>query len=196
MLQHDTEIIDYVWMQFDCIQDLLNSEDDVELWREALGQIIADAQFLASNICDKKTAVFAHVGRCSHWLRPHQSRWTLDADGGFAAPIGYGGSGNSLWGLPEFDCSFKWQWEQNSGEWLPTLKPEGKRLLEFRVAIPSRTLRHQQAAVHTVWRPGTPAAPNKESVQFYGFRNQDTKWKITAHWCQIDTTYDEQTNTS
>ena len=196
MPQHDTELIDRIWSQFRGVEELLDSEDDPELWRVVLGQILADAQYLASNNRDKKITVFAHIGRCSHWLRPHQTRWITAADGRFAAPIGYGGSGYSRRGLPEFDWSLKWQWEREQEKWIPTLKPAGKRRLEFRVAIPSRTRRHQQAAVHTIWRPGTPAAPGEKAVQFYGFRQTDSAWQQTAYWCSSETLYEMQRNGS
>lgn len=187
MLRHDPQIVERIWSQFGCIDANFAAEDDIELWREALGQIVADAEFQTSHINDKKLAIFAQIGRWSHWLRPHQTRWIADADGGFAAPIGYGGSGWSRRGLPEFDWSMKLQWNRKTNNWTPTLKPQGKRLLEFRVAIPSRTMLHEQAAVHTIWRPGTPSRPNHKTVQFYGFRKQQSGWQLTAHWSRSDT---------
>lgn len=191
--QHPTEATAGIWGQFGCIVEYLDAEDDRAFWELAVRQIIADAEFLAAQNKDKKTAIFAQVGRCSHWLRPHQTRWVADADGGFAAPIGYGGSGYSRYGLPEFDWSLNWQWEPETGHWVPTDKPLGKRQLKFRVAIPSRTKRHDQAAVHTIWTPGAPTTPDKKAVQFYGFRKQDSVWQLTAHWSRFGVPYDVET---
>jgi hypothetical protein len=188
MLRHDSETIAHIWSQFHGIARFLDEEDDEMLWQEAIGQIIADARQFASDDSDKKAVVIAHVGRCSHWLRPHQSRWVTNADGGFAAPIGYVGSGFSPRRLPEFDWSLKWQWDRDSVRWIQSKQPNGKRLFEFRIAIPSRTRRHAQAAVHTLWRPGTPANPNNKLVQFYGFRKDPDTWELTAHWSNVETT--------
>ena len=52
----------------------LDEEDDPELWRVALRYILAEIE--------PGPGISIEVGRCSHWLRPHQTRWT--ADGGFA----------------------------------------------------------------------------------------------------------------
>lgn len=71
----------------------LNAEDDPELWQVVIDTILADLQ--AAN------GITVEIGRCSHWLRPHQTRWT--ADGGFAWPTGYGGTAFSRTGLPLFD---------------------------------------------------------------------------------------------
>jgi hypothetical protein len=45
----------------------------------------------------------------------------------------------------------------------------------LRVTIPSRTKRHQQAAVHSLWHTGK----EKETV-FFGFRKREQGWVCTA----------------
>jgi hypothetical protein len=40
----------------------------------------------------------------------------------------------------------------------------------YRVAIPARTRRHAQAAVPTVWLPGSPVRPRERLVPFEGSR--------------------------
>ena len=61
----------------------LGEDDDPELWRAALSYTLAEIE--------PGPRVPVEVGRCSHWLRPHRSRWT--AGGGFACPTGYGSGG-------------------------------------------------------------------------------------------------------
>jgi hypothetical protein len=167
------------WPEFEpVIEPMLGEDDDPALWAVALDTIFADARALigpASGL----GCIFAKIGRCSHWLRPHQCRWT--ADGGFAWPSGYGGVGFSRTGLPEFDWSAQWAWCPNSQGW--TFRPNRPlpRDLVFRVVIPSRTRRRRQAAVHTIWRPGPPPSPRAEVMQFYGFRRRTGKWLCTAY---------------
>ena len=55
--------------------NLLDEDDDPELWQVALDRILTEFE--------KEPNLLVEVGRCSHWLRPHQARWT--AGGGFAS---------------------------------------------------------------------------------------------------------------
>lgn len=75
------------------IKPLLGSEDDPELWQVAVQHILAQLTPVPGMLVE--------LGRCSHWLRPHQTRWT--ADGGFAWPSGYGGHMATL--ATAFRCS-------------------------------------------------------------------------------------------
>jgi hypothetical protein len=52
---------------------------------------------------------------------------------------------------------------------IPSEMPE-KRFNLVRIAIPARTTRHRQAAVHTLWSPGTLDAKRNRTI-FYGFLN-------------------------
>jgi hypothetical protein len=145
------------------LSELLGQDDDVELWRVALNHILAEVE--------ERPGVLVQVGRCSHWLRPHQARWT--ADGGFAWPTGYG-SGNggfSRSALPQFDWYFVLEW--NGSVWEPVKKRSMRHSL--RVTIPSRTKRHRQAAVHTLWHTG-----REKEVVFYGFRKWEQAWVCTV----------------
>src|SRR5271157_4473043 len=121
---------------------LLDEDDDPELWQVALDLILTEVE--------REPHVLVEVGRCSHWLRPNQARWT--AGGGFAWPTGYGsGSGGySYPALPQFDWSVVLEW--TGSIWEPTKRQSIRHSL--RVTIPSRTKRHQQAAVHTLWHTG------------------------------------------
>ena len=58
----------------------LNLDDDQVLWRSACGPLVRE--FLSGPLEEKEN--FLQLGRCSHWLRPHHTRWT--AAGGFAVP--------------------------------------------------------------------------------------------------------------
>ena len=167
-----------LWPVFEpVIGPMLGEEDDPTLWPVVLDIVFADAQALAQHVT-RPHRVLTLIGRCSHWLAPNKARWT--ADGSFAWPTGYRGAA-CLTGLPEFDWFGQWAWCPRSQNWTVTDGRPSSRDLVFRVAVPSRTHRHHQAAVHTVWRPGAPPLPRVEVMQFYGFRRLMTKWSFTAY---------------
>ena len=58
----------------------LSAEDDPALWEQVLKVLAEDASILEPVAAGSQ--LYAEVGVCSHWLRPHQTRWT--AAGGFA----------------------------------------------------------------------------------------------------------------
>ena len=167
------------WPQFEhAILPLLCEDDDPSLWEVAINFIFHEAAFLARCAPDS-TLISATVGCCSHWLRPHQTRWT--ADGGFAWPSGYGGHGNSRVGRPEHDWSTEFQWNPIDETWLPTESdPIVLERISMRVTIPARTSRHDQAAIPVTWVNGTPVLPQEPVFQIYGFRKQSRQWKCTA----------------
>ena len=158
----------------------LDQEDDRALWETVLRVVFEDTEALAQQ-ATAGTPVIAEIGRCSHWLRPHQTRWV--ADGGFAWPSGYGGFGYSRFGLPEFDWSILARWSSVDRRWESQVDQSAisDRKLNFRIAIPSRTAQRDQAAVHTIWKPGPPQHPRKELVQLYGFRRLENSWEQTAY---------------
>ena len=155
------------------ISEHLTSDDDPGLWDVATNTILADAAKVELGGATGDEA-FSQVGCCRHWVRPHQSRW--GAAGGFAWPFGYDKTTTGFaFALPELDWSayFKWSgagWEQGR---------TGGRCFLLRIAIPARTARHLQAAVHTVWTPRSPSSRAKV-VQLYGFRKQEGTWRLTA----------------
>ncbi len=142
------------------ILNLLTEVDDLALWQVVLDTILSDVR--------KVIGMVVEVGRCSHWLRPHQTRWT--ADGGFAWPTGYGGTAYSRSGLPLFDWSVELEW--NGEQW--QLASLSSAIPSVRVTVPARTNRHQQAAVHTLWMKG------HAERRFYGFRKKSNRWQLTA----------------
>jgi hypothetical protein len=154
------------------ITEHLTEDDDPALWDVATKTILTDASLLCQN---KQEEVYSQIGCCRHWIRPHQSRWT--ADGGFAAPFGYDKTttGWSFRALPDLDWSVFFRWTGEGWE----LGRTGGRSLLLRVAIPARTMRHLQAAVHTIWTPRSPSSKEKV-VQLYGFRKKDGIWQLTA----------------
>ena len=156
----------------------IGREDDPEFWSTVFGTLLRDFELQHFNHA-KKNEIFLQIGACSHWLRPHQTQ--LTADGGFAFPSGYlGGSGFSLNGLPEFDWYLILHRNQNTDRWVLSEKFFGKRKLVCRVALPTRTLRHKQAAIHLMWTPGTPEAPTKKLKMYYGFRKRGREWHCTV----------------
>jgi len=156
------------------LEERLSEEDDPRLWEEVLKVLGGDASIL--EIVNGGSPLYVEVGACSHWLRPHQTRWT--AAGGFAWPTGYGGSAFSRTGLPILDWSIALQFDQALG-WIVAEEAPGKRSISVRVAVPNRTMRHPQAAVHSVWPPRTLDARRKRTV-FYGFRKSDGEWELKA----------------
>jgi hypothetical protein len=144
----------------------LRADDDSAFWENAVPVIVED---FFEHI-DDGLPCFLELGVCSHWLRPHQTRWT--AVGGFAWPSGYqGGSGHNLRGLPEFDWSILFRIE--AGTLMRVEKYSGKRRFVTRVAVPARTARHQQAVLHVVRYP-------KKEVVFLGFRRAEQGWRLVA----------------
>ena len=157
------------------IEERLNADDDPLLWQEVLRVAAED---FSIGVGRSRSTFFAIIGSCSHWLRPHQSRWT--AAGGFAAPVGYGDGKSFLRGLPELDWSVTLAFDPARPGWVtPERQPANKRFLSVRIAIPARTVRHKQAAVHAVWSQGTLDGKEKRVV-FYGFRKSDLGWKLVA----------------
>ena len=155
------------------IADHLTADDDPNLWDVATTTLLEEA---AAAVASTREEVFAQVGCCHHWISPHRPiRWT--ADGGFAWPFGYDKTttGWSYRALPAFTWSESLRW---TGEgWEPGRT--GQRCLVFRVAIPARTARHSQAAVHTIWTPRSPTDREKV-VQLFGFRKREGVWSLTA----------------
>jgi hypothetical protein len=151
------------------IRGNLLPDDDEALWESA--SVVIVKEFLNGPLNLKTNENFLQVGCCSHWLRPHQTRWT--AAGGFAWPSGYGGfSTSSRRGLPEFDWSVTLQFKK--GEWERVDHPSGKKSTVLRVAIPNRTAKHNQAAMDLRW------GPSKAQV-FLGWRKGNSgTWHLVA----------------
>jgi hypothetical protein len=172
------EATDRVWQLFlGPLQSHLTGDDDPHLWQTAIQTILADAQVLCQR-CRDKSDIFAQIGRCSHWLSPHnKGSWFTDKR--FAWASGYGGSGWAIYGLPEFDWSEIWEWNKLGSSWEPVQKPHGKRRLLLRVALPARTRRHVRAVVHTSWSPRTPTTPEK-LIRAYGFRRAGEGWRYVS----------------
>lgn len=149
----------------------LTEDDDPDLWETATVFLLRAAGAAATS-----DEVYAQIGCCHHWISPHRPiRWT--AGGGFAWPFGYDKTttGWSYRALPEFTWSETLKW--TGQDWEPGRS--GKRCLVYRVAIPARTARHLQAAIHTIWTPHAPTTSEK-LVELYGFRKQDGKWSMVA----------------
>jgi hypothetical protein len=160
------------------ISNRLTTEDDEQLWRVAIDDLFADAEFLIAHARVNRT-VLARIGSCSHWLSPHNGgSWLPDAR--YAWPSGYGGSGWSILGLPDFDWYLDWQWTGIGEGWVPVDKIVSKRPLTFRVTVPARTVRHPRAVVHTLWTPGSPTTPRKKLLRAYGFMKAASGWECTS----------------
>lgn len=166
----------------------LTTEDDASFWATAFDALISDIEALYPEK-NQKQEVFLQIGACSHWLRPHQHRWT--ASGGFAWPEGYLQKNTdhtkNSWGpigsgLPELDWFVLVYWNRDKNEWeLVPPKFFGKNKLVFRAALPTRTARHSQAAIHTIWIPRAPQREDEKVVRFYGFRKRNkNEWACVA----------------
>jgi hypothetical protein len=147
---------------FQTIEPKLAADDDPALWRAALF-VLADELAQRQGEESRGGTWAMVVGACSHWVRPHNSRW--NAAGGFAYPDGYKDS------VPALDWSVTFVF--GNQECKAVTKLPGKNIRVFRVAIPARTARHKQAAIHTRW------TPNGETV-LYGFRKVADKWQCVA----------------
>jgi hypothetical protein len=148
----------------------LTPDDDPALWQAVVDVLTAETLRRRELEPSAKLNWFLQIGACSHWLRPHQTRWT--AAGGFAYPVGYqAAAGHSRGALPEFDWSLTFR--LFNSEWVAVEKFAGRNQRTVRVAVPSRTTRHKQAAIHTLWMP------SRETI-FYGFRNRAEGWQCVA----------------
>jgi hypothetical protein len=115
----DEPIVPGLWEVFHpVLAPLLESEDDPALWERTLSSVLGDLVTFYGEP-SKKQVMLADVGRCSRWLRPHQSRVMLG--GGFASPFGYGnkGGGYSFHSLPEFDWYRTWRRDPQKQCWEP-----------------------------------------------------------------------------
>jgi len=160
------------------VEEQLSGEDDPALRGQVLEAVAEDASVL--RVANKRSRLYAEIGVCSHWLRPHQTRWT--AAGGFAFPIGYGdgeGFAPCISGLPGFDWRVILQFDPALVNWIAPSELPTKRFNFVRIAVPARTTRHLQAAVHTLWSPRTLHAKDKRTI-FYGFRKVNGVWKLLA----------------
>jgi hypothetical protein len=156
-------------ISMNCVQDRLTAQDDPGVWKEILATLSEEFLERFRNDGGGKESWFLRIGVCSHWVRPHQSRWL--AAGEFALPIGYKGASGWSNGLPEFEWSVILSFD---GEcWKRVDKFSGKKQIVLRAAVPARTARHKQAAVHSMWS-------SSHQLTFYGFRNVDGKWVCVA----------------
>ena len=145
----------------------LSESDDAHFWQTVFADLTQEFSLLGVDEYNSYE-IFLRIGACSHWLRPHQTR--LTAAGGFALPAGYLGGGFSRDGLPEFDWSVLLHRNQVQGSWLQSDKFFGKRQLLCRIALPTRTVQHNQAVINVLWSPGTPAQPKQKTKLFYAYR--------------------------
>lgn len=169
-----------IWTSFVVpIHAHLAEDDDPEFWRICLSTILAETCLLSEDYRGK-APILARIGRSSHWIRPHQSR--VAVAGGFAAPYGYGNTGNgyAFRSLPQFDWSLLWEKHNIGHEWNLIHKEKGRRPLIQRITLPSRTRRHGQASVHTLWSPGSPQNPKQKCEVLVFFRKIDGQWHKVA----------------
>jgi hypothetical protein len=160
------------------IGELLTAEDDPNLWQIAVERIVADAEILC-NRCSGRNRIFVQIGSCSHWRSPlNKGSWFADVR--FAWPTGYGWHGSLIFGLPEFDWFLIWEWIIHESRWEPVDAVNQKRALVFRVALPTRTVKHVRAVAHTLWTPGSPTAPKTELLQGYAFAKENDQWHCVA----------------
>jgi hypothetical protein len=162
--------------------DCLTPEDDPLFWKVAVSVLMQDVNHIIL-VTESQRNFFIEIGPCSHWLRPHQTRWT--ADGGFAWPAGYEGRPFNYDRLPGFDWSVYLGWNPVAKHWqmmASSFLP--KRSFVLRAALPTRTARHNQAVVPSIWLNGSPAAPRKKPAVFYGYRKIEGQWFLTA-WSEF-----------
>ena len=148
-------------------------DDDPALWEAAWREIVWPIEAGGDRL-DGHTELYVQIGRCSHWLRPHQTR--LTASGGFAWPVGYLGGRYGRRGLPAFDWYAILRWTGPDSGWAAGRHFRGKRRLVCRVAVPGRTGRHAQAVVHVHWQPGTLEQSRAKATRYYAFRRTSSGW--------------------
>jgi hypothetical protein len=140
----------------------LSAEDDPHLWESVLTVLVDEFLQRYESEASSRSWYFL-VGACSRWVRPHNSRW--NAAGGFVFPEGYQN------GTPKLDWTVIALGDGRS--WHLAEKISDKRQIVFRVAIPSRSARHNQAVVHTKWS-------TTQDPVLYGFRKLEGSWRCVA----------------
>jgi hypothetical protein len=72
---------------FETLEPKLVADDDHALWRAVL--LVLTDELAQRRAEESQRGVWGMVvGACSHWVRPHNSRW--NAAGDFVYPDGYG----------------------------------------------------------------------------------------------------------
>lgn len=162
----------------------LTENDDLDFWKVSVSVLMRDACCVIGQHSSGRD-FYIEIGVCSHWLRPHQTRWT--DNGGFAWPSGYNAVGHSRTGLPAFDWSGYLQWYPKAKIWRMVRRDlvPPKRKFVLRATLPARTVKHNQGVVNAVWIFGTPQARRKKPMTFYGFRKMGEEWMLFA-WRELD----------
>lgn len=148
----------------------LSPGDDVKLWDNVLAHLLS---WLEPQISlTRRRALFIRLGLCSHWNRPHYWRHTIAGSKGW--PRGYGGGA----GLPELDWSILLRWKPKDQCWLPAEGIHTKRYYLLQVAIPLRSVRHNQALVHSRWLPGPRSIEGSGTLFF--FQKASGSWQYRS----------------
>lgn len=165
------------------IDAYISDTDDVNLWISVLNIACKDIS-LQSEKSQSKRDMFLVVGPCSSWLRPHQTRWRVGKEE-FAWPSGYGGSGYSRTGLPEFDwcCCFQYS-GSNKYTFVRAPRQFKKRQIVLRVAIPTQTMERRKASINMHWSPGLPQAPKESVVRLLAMQRCDKGWSYVKSLTQ------------
>ncbi len=176
----------------------LDSDDDLQIWRIAVDTFLHDVEFQLQKPSPRQS-VYLVIGCCSSWLRPHQTRHT--GRGGFAWPSGYGGTGYSRTGLPEFDWFTTFLRSQRE-DWEPSNPPRlnKHRQVIARLVIPARTARHRKACcTRTPTKVAAKTRPSTFSTLLFsplikrlgvGYLSFFTEWLVwgvvvnLTHWSQ------------
>jgi hypothetical protein len=161
---------------YEDISSKLEADDCLDLWELAVNEIFHDLSFLCQP-SNKSTIITVRIGRCSHWLRPHQTRWA--EGGGFAWPSGYGGRSLSRNGAPQHDWSTEVTWNPNAHNWSPYSPKRYRTSINMRISIPARTKQHDQAAI-PVYSNGSPLIPGGQFKLIYGYRRKKGVWSCEA----------------
>ncbi|RYG68990.1 hypothetical protein EON80_10585 [bacterium] len=160
-------------------QGKLGADDATDFWEFTCGILMKDAARFA-RYEDERFRFYLNIGLCSHWLRPHQTRWK--ADGGFAWPQGYGPNSRQRDNTPEFDWDEYLEWNAGAEAWegISRNSVAIKQRYVLRAALPARTARHDQAAVRAEWVFGLPQVREPKPTTFYGFRKIEGQWVLRA----------------
>ena len=155
----------------------LDEGDDPIFWKTAVTTLLLEEHRLHVERW-KRRSIAVCIGKCSHWVRPNQTQYTLG--GGFAAPEGYGDGNGFLGSFPKPDWSLTWVMKKGSDRWEFIESDRISRALVFRLIFPNWTAKHVKASVYSVWEPGTPTTPGLRQVQLFFFRRYQAGWRRAA----------------
>ena len=163
-------------VNFDVIEDCLNSGDDPSFWRTVIDSLFNKPLDLIPVREEKSWPVYLMIGPCSRWLSAQPTRFS-DTQG-VPLPANSEKKAYSRLVMPDYDWSILYLFDEEKREWKFGTEPTANHYL-YRVALPARTVNLSHATVLTHWEPVHPTRPEfSDYPQLYTFRKTEGSWEM------------------